>query len=129
MVKKLLCIDDDKVTLTFIKLVVKKASFAEDIITKMNGKEAIDYYSELSVTPLEDYPELIFLDLNMPVMNGWEFLDEFTTNYYPKFNKTKIVILSSSTAQSEKAKAQNYPMVIDYLSKPLTINALKTLSI
>lgn len=129
MLKKLLCIDDDKVTLTFIKLVVKKASFAEEIITKMNGKEAIDYYSELSVKPLEDYPELIFLDLNMPVMNGWEFLDEFTATYYPEFNKTKIVILSSSTTQSEKAKALNYPMIIDYLSKPLTINALKTLPI
>ncbi|MFD2520376.1 response regulator [Emticicia soli] len=127
MIKRLLCVDDDKITLTFIKLVVTKASFAEEIFAKMNGKEAIDYYSELSATPIEDYPELIFLDLNMPVMNGWEFLDEFTTNYYPKFNKTRIIILSSSTTPSEKAKALNYPMVIDFLSKPLTIHALKAL--
>ncbi|MBA4851573.1 two-component system response regulator [Emticicia sp. BO119] len=83
--------------------------------------------AELSATFIESYSGLIFLDLNMLVMNGWEFLDEFTTNYYPKFNKTRIVILSSSTTPSEKAKGLNYPMVIDFLSKSLTIHALKAL--
>lgn len=128
MIKKLLCVDDDKITLTLIKLIVSKASFAEEIITKINGKEALEYYGDLSEnTASEAYPELIFLDLNMPVMGGWDFLDEFAKTFYKKFNQTKVIILSSSTDPAEKAKTQKYPMVIDYLSKPLTINALKNI--
>lgn len=130
MIKKLLCVDDDKITLTLIKLVVSKAAFAQEIITKTNGKEALDYYIELAHNPtIEAYPELIFLDLNMPVMSGWDFLDEFSRNYYEKFSQTKIIILSSSTDPEEKAKANSYPMIIDYLAKPLTITALQNISL
>ena len=130
MIKKLLCVDDDKITITLIKLVVGKAAFAKEIITKTNGKEALDYYVELANNPIiDDYPELIFLDLNMPVMNGWDFLDEFSRSYYEKFKKTKIVILSSSADPEEKAKAGTYPMIIGYLAKPLTIKALKSISL
>lgn len=130
MIKKLLCVDDDKITLTLIRLVVGKAAFAEEIITKMNGKEALDYYNDLARNPAkETYPELIFLDLNMPVMGGWDFLDEFSKNLYPKFSQTRVVILSSSTDPEEKAKAKNYPMIIDYLSKPITLNALRNIGL
>ena len=129
MVKRLLCVDDDKITLTLIDLIVKKASFADEIITRMNGKEALDFYTDLcKTTTNENYPELIFLDLNMPCMNGWDFLDEFVNKFYTRFDKTKVVILSSSIAPSEKVKAAKYPIVINYLSKPLTVNALKTIS-
>lgn len=130
MIKKLLCVDDDKITLTLIKLIVNKASFAEEIITKMNGKEALEYYDALSEN-IESgaYPELIFLDLNMPIMGGWDFLDEFTKKFYKKFIQTKIIILSSSTDPEEKAKTKKYPMIIDYLSKPLTVNALKNIAV
>lgn len=130
MIKKLLCVDDDKITLTLIKLVVSKAAFAEEIITRMNGKEALDYYSSLSESPsAAAYPELIFLDLNMPVMSGWDFLEEFSKNFYQQFNQTKIVIVSSSTDPDEKARAKNYPMIIDFLSKPISIHALKRVAL
>ena len=130
MIKKLLCVDDDNITLTLIKLIVSKASFAEEIITKMNGKEALEYYSDLSAnTEMETYPELIFLDLNMPIMGGWDFVDEFAKTFYKKFSQTKIIILSSSTDPEEKAKTQKYPMIIGYLSKPLTISALKNITV
>lgn len=129
MVKRLLCVDDDKITLTLINLIVKKASFADEIITRMNGKEALDFYLDLCHNDsIEHYPELIFLDLNMPCMNGWDFLDEFVEKFYVRFSKTKVVILSSSIAPSERAKAAGYPIVIDYLAKPLTVNALQTLA-
>jgi CheY-like chemotaxis protein len=130
MIKKLLCVDDDKITLTLIKLVVSKAAFAEEIITRMNGKEALDYYSSLSEnSSAAAYPELIFLDLNMPVMSGWDFLEEFSKNFYQQFNQTKIVIVSSSTDPDEKARAKNYPMIIDFLSKPISIHALKRVAL
>ncbi|GAB3513249.1 hypothetical protein GCM10027442_26080 [Emticicia fontis] len=65
----------------------------------------------------------------MPVMGGWDFLEEFVKTFYQYFNQTQIIILSSSTDPIEKAKAKKYPIVIDYLSKPLAINALKNITI
>jgi CheY-like chemotaxis protein len=130
MIKKLLCVDDDKITLTLIKLIVGKASFADEIITKMNGQEALDYYTDLAESSTtEPYPELIFLDLNMPIMSGWDFLDEFAKTFYKKFSNTKVIILSSSTDPEEKAKIRKYPMIIEYLTKPLTIQVLKNIII
>ena len=109
MIKKLLCIDDDVTTLMLIKMVTEKASFAKDVVTASNGKEALEYYHDLLKQPSgkqADYPQLIFLDLNMPVMNGWEFLDEFVRSIYPHFPETKVVILSSSANPVDKEKAK-----------------------
>lgn len=130
MIKKLLCIDDDKTTLMLIKMVTEKASFAKDVITALNGREGLEYYHNLLKEPQdkrEDYPQLIFLDLNMPVMNGWEFLDEFVENIYPQFPDTKVVILSSSANPVDKERAKQYPIIIGYISKPITADLLKML--
>lgn len=129
-IKRLLCVDDDNITLTLIKLVVEKTAFAEEIITKRNGKEALDYFNELLQNNATEYaPDLVFLDLNMPVMNGWDFLDEFQNSFYQTFTNTSIIILSSSTDQAEKIRTLNYPMIVDYITKPLTLGSLANLRI
>lgn len=130
MIKKLLCIDDDNTTLMLIKMVTEKASFAKDVITASNGREGLEYYHNLLKGPEDkrkDYPQLIFLDLNMPVMNGWEFLDEFVKNILPDVPDTKVVILSSSANPVDKEKAKQYPIIIGYISKPITADLLKML--
>ncbi|PLK44489.1 response regulator [Emticicia sp. TH156] len=129
-IKRLLCVDDDKITLTLIKLVVEKTFFAKEISTRMNGKEALEFYHDLLQNNAADQaPELIFLDLNMPIMNGWDFLDEFSNRYYHIFPNTRVVILSSSTEQAERDRARKYPMIIDYVTKPLTMAALSNLHV
>jgi CheY-like chemotaxis protein len=125
MISKLLCVDDDEITLTLIKIVAERASFAKEIITCRNGAEALAYYQKQIEEKSSDVPELIFLDLNMPVMNGWDFLEEFSKNYYNQFNQTRIVILSSSI--NTKAIAAKYP-IIDYITKPVTADALRRLT-
>ncbi|MDW3502850.1 response regulator, partial [Escherichia coli] len=73
-------------------------------------------------------PELIFLDLNMPVMGGWEFLDNFIKKEYQEFNtKTKVIVLSSTIDPTDIEKSKTYPIVIDFLSKPITKEMLEDL--
>ncbi|TRX02805.1 response regulator [Flavobacterium gawalongense] len=131
MLDQILCVDDDPITLMLCKKVIIKASFSNEIITSQNGEEALDYFNKLkhtnSESELKKHPQLIFLDLNMPVMGGWEFLDIFNTDDYSEFNTIKVVVLSSTIDPEDLEKARSYPMVIDFLSKPITTSMLEYL--
>lgn len=127
MLNKILCVDDDPITLMLYKMVIAKASFTEEIITAKNGQEALDYYDNLKANNDSAFPELIFLDLNMPVMGGWEFLDNFTKSNYDQFNKTKVIVLSSTIDPNDIEKVKKYPIVIDFMSKPVTKEMLEKL--
>ncbi|MFC6097900.1 response regulator [Flavobacterium qiangtangense] len=128
MLQKILCVDDDPITLMLYKMVIAKSSFTEEIITAKNGQEALDYYDNLNVANDFCCPELVFLDLNMPVMGGWEFLDNFNQSEYDQFNKkTKVIVLSSTIDPNDIEKSKKYPMVIDFMSKPITKEMLEGL--
>jgi CheY-like chemotaxis protein len=125
MLEQILCIDDDPITLMLCKKVISKSEFSNEIITAQNGEEALLHFNTLKYTNNKNKaskkPELIFLDLNMPVMGGWEFLDHFTSEDYTEFNTAASVIVLSSTIDPEDlAKAKKYPIIIDFLSKPIT---------
>jgi len=129
MLDSILFIDDDPITLMLCKMVIKKASFSNEIATSKNGEEALQYFNSLkqldSYGELKKQPQLIFLDLNMPVMGGWEFLDSFSTSDYAAYNKTKVIILSSTIDPEDLEKSKKYPMVIDFLSKPISKEMLE----
>jgi CheY-like chemotaxis protein len=127
MLETILFIDDDLITLMLCKMVISKASFSNEIATAKNGEEALKYFDALKTAHAENKPQLIFLDLNMPVMNGWEFLDSFNTEEYSEFHQTKIVILSSTIDPADLERSKKYPMVIDFLSKPITKEMLEYL--
>lgn len=129
MLDSILFIDDDPITLMLCKMVIKKASFSNEIATAKNGEEALQYFNTLnqpdSNNEFKKQPQLIFLDLNMPVMGGWEFLDSFSTSDYADYNKTKVIILSSTIDPEDLEKSKKYPMVIDFLSKPISKEMLE----
>ena len=108
-------------------MVITKASFSNEITTAKNGEEAIKYFDTLKTTETNNKPQLIFLDLNMPVMNGWEFLESFITTEYSDYHDTKIIILSSTIDPQDLEKSKKYPMVIDFLSKPISKEMLEFL--
>jgi CheY-like chemotaxis protein len=124
MLEQILCIDDDPITLMLCKKVISKSSFSKEIITAQNGEEALHYFNTLKYnnnkSKTNKKPELIFLDLNMPVMGGWEFLDHFTSSDYSEFNKASVIVLSSTIDPDDLAKAKKYTIIIDFLSKPIT---------
>jgi CheY-like chemotaxis protein len=129
MLDSILFIDDDPITLMLCKMVIKKSSFSNEIATSKNGEEALQYFNTLkqidSNEEFKKQPQLIFLDLNMPVMGGWEFLDSFSTSDYADYNKTKVIILSSTIDPEDLEKSKKYPMVIDFLSKPISKEMLE----
>ena len=132
MLNKILCVDDDAITLMLCKKVIERVAFANEVLTAKNGEVAINYFNELAPKYQIDqnvtYPKLIFLDLNMPIMNGWEFLDNYLQNSYQDlFPEAKVIVLSSTIDPQDVLKAKSYPMVIDFLSKPITKEMLENL--
>jgi len=120
--EQILCIDDDPITLMLSRKVIEKSSFSDEIITAQNGEEALLYFNTLkySKAKIVKKPQLIFLDLNMPVMGGWEFLDYFTSPAYDEFNSVNVIVLSSTINPEDLLKAKKYPIIKDFLSKPIT---------
>ena len=132
MLDLILCVDDDPITLMLCKMVISRSEFAKTIITAQNGEEALNYFNDLQINnvgaTISDYPKLIFLDLNMPVMGGWEFLDHFSKEEYRSaFSDCKVIVLSSTIDPEDIRKAKTYPMVLDFLSKPISSEMLEGL--
>lgn len=128
MIKTVLCVDDDPITLMLSKMVLNKASFCNELVTARNGEEAIHFFENLLISKDSNYPKLIFLDLNMPIMNGWEFLDTYIEkNFHHIFKEIKVVILSSTVDPNDIEKSKKYPIVIKFLPKPINKEMLESL--
>ncbi|MBI2273126.1 MAG: response regulator [Chitinophagaceae bacterium] len=130
MIKKVLCVDDDTISLTISQLLLKRTGFAQEVHTAIDGSEALEYFERLFAEepdPVAAAPELILLDINMPVMNGWEFLQEYNPRFRDKLTNTHIVILSSTIDPEDFALAKQYPVVAQFISKPLSVENLEEL--
>jgi len=130
MLDKIFCVDDDAITLMLCKKVIERVGFAKEIITAQNGEEAFAYFKTLATQNevSTDYPKLVLLDLNMPIMNGWEFLDAYQESGYQSiFKEAKFIVLSSTIDPQDVDKAKKYSSVLDFLSKPITKEMLEEL--
>ena len=114
---RILLVDDDKATNFLHRLLLDEMNLAEGIDVAINGKEALDH---LESCALIDLPNLVFLDINMPLMNGFEFLKNYTKLDKEIKKNVKVVMLSSSVDQGDIAKAKQFKEVNDFIGKPLT---------
>ena len=126
---KLSCIiDDDNVYINLIKKIIDIKNLSENLLVFKNGQEALEYFKPiLESTSSQKFPEIILLDLNMPVMDGWKFLSEFTKIPTHAKIKTTLYIVSSSINPYDVAKAKSYSLVTDYLIKPVKIDQFEAL--
>lgn len=119
-------IDDDKLSIKLMSMLIAKNNFCEEIISFHNPKTALDELKN-NAKDTSKLPDVILLDLNMPVLDGWQFLDEFILIEFSK--EIVVFIVSSSIDPSDLEMAKNYPIVKDYIIKPLTSEKLKQASL
>jgi CheY-like chemotaxis protein len=121
--KKLnLIIDDDEINNMFCKFIVSKVGFEGQFMSFTNPEEGLKFVS--GILSEKNYDKVIlFLDINMPIMNGWDFLKEFE-KIYKNQTDIHIYILSSSISDEDMSQARANKLVKDFISKPLTVPVL-----
>ncbi|MDP5171339.1 MAG: response regulator [Bacteroidia bacterium] len=124
-IHKALIIDDDEVNNFICVRQIRASSFAEQAEFILNGQDALHSLRTLITEDPDGLPDVIFLDINMPMMNAWEFLAEYDTisGKFPK--PIKLFILSSSVYKKDVLKSLEHTTVEEYLFKPLTKDLLE----
>jgi CheY-like chemotaxis protein len=113
-----LLIDDDEDDNFFHHRVIKEAGITDHIKIVENGFDALEFLKQQ-----KQIPELIFLDINMPKMNGWEFLEKLNSLHHLDRTGT-IVMLTTSLNPADREKSESIPRISDFKSKPLTAKML-----
>lgn len=112
-------VDDDPIARILIEKKMKKNNLGEQVQCFNNGQEALE---RLQTVQNGDRPDLIFLDLNMPILDGWEFLEAAQIKI--EQSKIRVAILSSSISKDDHDKAKEFPCVNCFLNKPLNTEEL-----
>ena len=115
-IKKALVIDDEQIDQMLYKRVLKRSGLVEDAIGFQYAEKALDYLRENK----PDDVDVIFLDINMPRMNGFEFLKQAEEELGQKFSDLFVVMLTTSLDPSDRNRAEEFGAVRDFINKPLT---------
>ncbi|MBF9254584.1 response regulator [Pontibacter sp. 172403-2] len=128
MYKRVFIVDDDEVSIFLTEATLDFEAFAEEYQSFMSTKDAIDaLLANIDGTSPQPLPEIVFLDLNMPLMSGWGLLDALAPYEQQIIDSTRIFILTSSLDAQEVKRAGKYKLVTDFLEKPLSDTTIQKL--
>lgn len=116
-------VDDNPDDNFYHERVIKRSNSAEIVVSKQTGLDALEYLKSEKDNNL--HPDLIFLDINMPGMNGWEFLEEYRKLDEKFKSRAIVVMLTTSENPDDKMKAETMNIASDFKTKPLTKEMLE----
>lgn len=126
MKRKLNCvllIDDDEPTNFLNKMIIEETGQVESVLVTQSAKDALDYLSgkgKVNDAANLPAPELIFLDINMPAMDGWEFLERYDLLSNAQKSSIIVVMLTTSFNPEDEERARNIKYISSFKNKPLT---------
>nr|WP_315191295.1 response regulator [uncultured Flavobacterium sp.] len=128
MKKKIIwVVDDDAIYQIIINKIIQKSDIFSESASFKNGKEAINALKN-SITDVDSIPDIILLDINMPVMDGWEFMEAMKMIKSQINKKIITYIVSSSIAIEDKNKSKKFADIFGYISKPVSVNDLLSIA-
>lgn len=127
--KNILIIDDNEIDIFVQSRLLKKQSPDCKIASYPNGKLALEYLQKTVHNNPNKLPDIIFLDLNMPIMNGWDFIKIFTDFGFLNFKDIAVFITSCSVFKDEIKQINKIKEIKDYVLKPLTLNKIEDIMI
>ncbi|SRR5690606_22344581 len=123
-IKSLIFVDDDPAANYIHKLVLKKLNSHIEPEFFLTANNALTYLSKIN-HPQRTDPDIIFVDINMPVMDGWDFVREYTNTFFTPERKQYIIMFSSLITADDVKKASEYDVIFDLVEKPLSVTLLK----
>jgi len=126
--KSVLLVDDNEIDNFINERIINSSGFAEEVIVKNSSDSAIDYLKQQE-NKTDGLPGIIFLDLNMPVKDGFVFLQDFDKLTAEVKEKCKVIVLSSSISPDDINRASTNPYVHKYINKPLSEKYLEAVNV
>ena len=123
--KRVILIDDDQVNSFVCESIIRSISFAKEVLVFEQAEEAHNYLSHVASTRPDEFPELIFLDINMPGMDGWQFIQEYKKYPVAAIERCNLFVLSSAVDRKDILSAKSHKEVKDFISKPLSPEILE----
>lgn len=118
--KRILLIDDDTVNNYIVISTLKRCGISIPVKVCLNGAEGISYLKQVIEQDISSFPDIILLDINMPVMDGWEFLEAYEQLIHPHAGTSLIYMVSSSVYNDDIQRSKQYRSVKNFISKPLS---------
>ncbi len=114
----ILLVDDDEATNFIHQFVIQDHGACKHIVTKLDGQEAFDYLTTPNESGLPS-PDIIFVDINMPKLDGWGFLEKYESEFGSNSSKI-IVMLTTSLNKYDKERAESMNVISEFRNKPLS---------